>query len=562
MSRFEQAFGQSTQGQKVSGRKRPSQPEFASVHCLLVVDPSGQEQVYAVRETITVGRDRHNNVILADPQVMGQHLTIRTDGIQFWYQAQEGATVQCDGIVQAEGWLNNGEQILIGRSQLYFFAPQAGVIDSSSLPLDFAEFAKLSEEADNKIAQIGSVLDEPFAPEQMPTKRKTSKIHYVFLGIYVLQIVVVWIGVDLFSLQQPSIPQAKAEQPDPTTTLFHAVVKVSQLVQQNQWREADQLLRQTVEQAAKEHPMLPILHKRQQQVTTEVVQLDALKKAKQLVQEDQWVDALGQIANIPQERYAYRDAQTLRQEIFTKEVKPLLQSIENQIDSGKYSDARKNIEKVMIYDPNMAEAVDLQQRLEKKDPEGSRLANQAAQEAYNKGFSLFRAGQYPQAAAYFKQLEKTAVGLTKRKAAIYQQQVESFVDILQRGINASNRNNHNQAAVLLLRAHNLCKTMGASSSRFIRRLASAYYHKGKAAEEQKQFGRALGYYKQAQSYVSGYGPAASAVQKMQNKARSLYNQAILLKGVDDGEARRLMRLVTQLVPSSHPLYRKAKRHAN
>lgn len=565
MSRFEQTFGQTQQGQPsgTPARKRPAQPEFATVHCLLVVEPSGKERVFAVRESLTIGRDNQNTVVLPDPYVLPYHLSIRTDGSQFWYQAQDpNAQIQCDGVVQSEGSLTDGEHLVIGRSQLFFFAPQAGAIDPALLQLDFSEFAKLSDEADNKLAEFASVLDEPFSSEQVAPKKPRSKVHFLFLGIYVLQIAVVWIGFDLFALQQPPSSEAKTPQPDPTTDIFHAVVKVGSLVQNNKWREADQLLRDTTAKAPKNHPMLPILQKRATQVTAEIVQLDALHKAKQLSQEDQWVDSLGLIAKIPQERYAYRDGQALRQEIFVKEVKPLLQTIGTQIESDKYSEARKNIEKVMMYDPNMAEAVDLQQRLEKRDPEGSRLANQAALEALNKGFLLFRSGKYPEAADYFKQLESTAVGLTKRKAAAYQQQVESFVDTLQRGINASNRNNHNQAAVLLLRAHNLCKAMGASSSRFIRRLANAYYHKGKQAADQKQFGRALGYYKQAMSYVSGYGPANAEILSMQRKASSMYNQAILLKGVDDAESRRLMRLVTQLVPSSHPLYRKAKRHSN
>ncbi len=440
-----------------------------------------------------------------------------------------------------------------------FSAPESSA-PRISAPVEFGDFDMRSLDLDSELLAAASVLDEEQVVVAPPKKKSMSGIGVLlFLGIYLLQGATVWIGYEVFSLHYLSPPPAKQKQEDTTEKTFAHIVKVGGLVQKNLWRRADIQLRQAMSETPKTHPMFVILKTRNTQISSEIVHLNAFEKAKRLVRADQWVRALGLIARIPRERYAYRAGQKLRAQIFRTKVKPLLRTIDLEIQARKFKSARRDIGRVLAYDPNLTAAVDLQQRLDKVDPEGARKANEVAKIKFGKGFKLFRRGKFKQAVAYFKKLESTSSGLIKRKAASYQLRAASFVNVLARGIKASRSGNHNRAVALLLRAHSISRSMGGSKSRYGRRLARSIYYKGKKASRRKKFGRAMRYYKRALTFAS-YGPARSAIRRLQRKARSLYKQALVLKGVDNRESRKLLRQVMRIMPSSSRLYRKARRN--
>jgi tetratricopeptide (TPR) repeat protein len=84
------------------------------------------------------------------------------------------------------------------------------------------------------------------------------------------------------------------------------------------------------------------------------------------------------------------------------------------------------------------------------------------------------------------------------------------------------------------------------------------YQQGKSAEAQKRYGQAMNYYKRALQFVSGYGPSRQAIQSLHSKANNLYAQAVILVGVDDKEARNLLKQILQMLPPSDRLYKKAQ----
>ncbi|TNE44307.1 MAG: hypothetical protein EP343_31655 [Deltaproteobacteria bacterium] len=592
MSSFDKAFGSSPAAGGATRPQRPTQPELADVHCLVVQDPTGTQQAYAMQSTITVGSDASSAITLQDPSLAPGHIALDTDGTKFWFRAMDpSATILLNGQATAEGWLNGGEEIQVGSSKIYFFGPapaapptpSGGLVppDFSSMsssssesddpfgsmgpkisaPLDFDDFARKSAEAENKLAEAAALLDQPVnMSSSSSTGYQKSKLGlFLIIGMYILQAVVLYIGIDVYRMKHLSPAKAAAATDNPQQT-FQNIVKLKTLVDQKQFRKADQLAQQTLSQTSKSSPMLPVLNERVKQIKEEIVHLDALKRSRGLVEADKWVDALPLLGQIPKERHAYAAGKALRAKIFVDKVKPLMKTVELQIESRKFEEARSNINKILTYDGNLAEAVDLQQKLEKADPEGSRRANAAALKKFEAGFKLFRSNQYEEAAKYFKELESKAAGLIKRKAGSYQRQIANFVEILDKGIKASKQGNHDRAAVLLLRVHKLSKTMGGSSSKYGRRLALAFYKKGQRAWMKKQYPRSLRFHKRALNYYKGYGPSRRAIRMIQSKARSLYKQAMILKGVDNREARRLLRQVIQIAPRSSSLYRNARRN--
>lgn len=590
MSSFDKAFGSSAGAGGTQRPQRPQQPELADVHCLVVVDPAGNQQAYPVTGTLTIGGDATSSVPVQDPSLAPAHIAIDTDGTKFWFRAIEAsAEINFNGQVTVEGWLSGGEEIGIGGTKLYFFGPapaqaapptptgglvapdfssysgssSSNPFDSAgpeiSAPLDFDDFARKSAVAENKLAEAAALLDQPVSVGPTSTGYQKSKLGlFLILGVYALQAIVLWIGIDVYQMKHLSEAKASIPTSNPTQ-IFQSIVKLKALVDKKQWRKADILSRETLRNTPKSSPMLPVLNTRITQIKDEIVHLDGLKRARALVSDDKWVDALPLLGQIPSNRHAYVAGKALRAKIFTDKVQPLMKTVELQIESRKFEEARSNINKILTYDGNLTEAVDLQQKLEKADPEGSRRANAAALKKFKAGFKLFRDNKYDEAAAYFKKLEASSAGLIKRKAGSYQRQIANFVSILEKGIKASKQGKHDRAAVLLLRVHRLSKAMGGSKSKYGFRLAKAFYHKGRRAWMKKKYPLALRYHKRALTYY-GYGPSRRSVRKIQAKARSLYKQAMILKGVDNREARRLLRQVIRIAPRSSRLNRNARRN--
>jgi hypothetical protein len=479
------------------------------------------------------------------------HLIIAADGHQFWFRTLDSdLRIHTDDEPLSEGWLRGGEELLLGNSALYFFAPQLTI---------FPEFDDFEYKDDEIIGDIPDFNMENYEDEAKPKKKASPPLWMLLIfGLYIAGGVVLWSGYSIFASNYITSATQQEKREYVATKLFPDIVKVNQMIEQNQWREAEPVLKQAQTIAPVDSPFQEIVQKRLTQVNGELKHLYTYDKALKLYQNNEWPDALGLIAQLPKKRYAYRHGQALRQKIFEKEVKPLFRTIGLMIDTGKFKDARQNLEKVFAYDPDLTAAVDLQQRLEKRDPEGSRAANREAAMRLEQGLKLFKQGQHAKAMAYFQSLENKERGLVKRKAGTYQQRIRTFVDVLSRGIKAANDNNHGRAVALLLQAHNLNQPLGGSSGSYSRRLANSLYQQGKSAEAQKRYGQAMNYYKRALQFVSGYGPSRQAIQSLHSKANNLYAQAVILVGVDDKEARNLLKQILQMLPPSDRLYKKAQ----
>ncbi len=534
---------------------------MAAEYRIVVIDPRGRQMEYPLRGEILIGRSPQNHIVLDDPNLAPQHLSIGSDGQSCWFRAgDEAGNINVNGDFSREGWLHGGEQITLGQSRLYLKAPEI------EAPPDLGDFSFSMPEHTDDLADAAAFLDQPIdaAPSEAPTQKRGGNILWLAYAIamYVLAGTTLAFGGVVLSQRMLSKPDIPEQREDAMIRAMNQMLKGRQLLIQQSWQAASIALREAESLTPQGSPLLEVMATHLKRANNEWESLSAYQRAKELYfKQNQGAQALNLLNKIPKDRHIYNDARKLYQDIYDKNIKQLLANARAGLDAKDADKARKNIAEALSYDGDLAEAIPLQQALEKLEtstPEGrARLAAERAK--FQKGISLFRNGNSNGALAFFENLSKTSTGLTRRKALRYISSIKNFKTILAQGQQALASGNSGQAISLLTKARQMDESLGGGNrDQYMGRLGIAYYRRGKSNFGNKKYAEAYRDYQRSLTF-SNNAAAKAGLGSVRAKAASLIKQAKLLKDVDDGEANRLLGQVTQILPSSEPLHSTARK---
>ena len=559
---------------KLLERRPPGDPELAQEHRLLVIDPSEQEWEYPIRGEVLIGRSEENQIMLEDRAVSRHHLAINTDGKLYWFQdLNSGNGTQLNGEYVHEGWLIGGEELLIGNSHIYFLVPD--ILPESEIPEEAQDESEIAD-AQSEIANDQSNSQKSPSEFNLESNKKWL---IPTLIVFMLGIGMSVIGAWWVYQKYVKVPP-KIKQENPLKKAMRFLEKGKLLIAQKRWREADRLLRQAASEIPSSNPMRTIILEKVTQVGQELTAQTFFKHAKKLyLQEDKGKKALALLKKISKATQTYHDAQKLHQRIFNKDIKPIIREITILLMANKPNEAKKRLAELLKYDETLPAIIAIRDKVEstpkvapppkivktptqpRKRPSHRRKSHKRKRFSANirQGINYFRAGEITRAIIFFRRLESGGSSRRiRRKAKRYRRHAQTFQRNLSRGKRLARRNN-TRAASLLLKAHYAARALGGGNrSKYASILAKMLYKRGQASHRRKRYVAAYRDYKRALSFRSNYPQVKAAIKKLQRGAKELYNQAMVLKDVDNQEARKLFLQVLKMLPRSSALYRKAK----
>ncbi len=538
---------------KLLERHPPGDPEIAKEHRLLVVDPSGQEWEYPIRGEVLIGRADDNHITLEDRAVSRHHLAINTDGKLYWFQdLNSGNGTQLNGEDVHEGWLVGGEELLIGNSHIYFLVPESD------------ENAEQSEENPEQSEEN---------PEQSEQEASDSSKKWL---IPILIVFLLGIGMSIaggwWVYQKYIKPPPPVIKEDPIKKAMQLLATGKKFIKQHRWREADRILRQAASEVPSSNPIRTIILEHVTRVGRELTAQIFFKRAKQLyLEEDKGREALALLRKVPKRTQTYRQALRLKRRIFNKDIRPIIREISILLIANKPKEAQQRLQQLLAYDTHHPKIIAIRDRVEQalahpkpklkaapkpvEDSPRKRFSGTIRQ-----GISYFRTGEIARAIIFFRRLESGASSRrTRRRARRYRQKAQAFQYNLLRGRRLARRGS-TRAIKYLLRAHRAARYLGGGHrSKYASLLAKMLYKRGRSYQRRKRYVSAYRDFKLALAFKPHFPQVKAAIRQLQRNAQELYNQAMVLKDVDNQEARKLLLQVLKMLPPSSPLYRKAKR---
>lgn len=521
-----------------------------------IIDPSGQQMEYPLQGEMLIGSSEHNHITIQDSSVSEQHLVIGTDGNQCWYREDDSAdATYVNGQPGREGWLHGGEEIIIGQSRVYVVAPEIELPPEIAMPSELAgmDFQQYDQGPDLEAA--GAFLDAGYsaAPtNEGPRPKKPSEgiWNVVSFGLYGVGVAVLVFGFLLFSKQFLSNPAVVEQRTNAIANALQLTLKGDQLMRKSQWQLAATALQSAGKQTPKTSPLREIVSTLSTKANNEWTSLSAFRKAKAMyTNEGRGGDALTLLRTIPKDRQISPEAQRLYTKIYNANIAKLVSDTRKYLASKNIPSAKKSLVELMSYNAKHPLARGFQEQLEKliaATPEGRRQLA-LARAKLKRGFDLFRSGNQSGALAFFQKEEKTANLLLKQEIKRHIRSIQSFNTVLSKGRSAYSRGNYSQAISLLSRARRMDISLGGGNgAKYKSRLAMSYYKQGNRAYSSKKYAKAMSLFKRSNS-VQKNGRATGGINRIKRKARALLKQAKLLRGIDNGEARRLTRLARRLL---------------
>jgi hypothetical protein len=553
----------------------PSDETIRKEHRLLVVTPDGQETAYPVRGEVTIGRSEDNHIVLKeDRSVSSRHMAVNTDGQLFWYQdleSRHGTFI--NGERQSEGWLVGSEEIIIGNSRVYFLLPEIEV------PAELEEAERKFEEEAAAAAAAEEVGEPEEKPEgEVPPEEEPVSNFAVFLSLFVLLLAVGGGAYWYLYLKNDDVNPV-AQVTDAAVDKGNQLNRALELYQKSQkhlkareWKEADRLLKLAASEIPEGNPLRARILTTKAQVARELYAAGLLKRAKELYW-DKPAAAIQLLHKFPDKTSLAVDARKLKERIYKKEITPRLEQLKAFIETRKCEKAKETLKQVLGIDKKLQKTwAGKVENCSKEDPAiviksssrrkryGRRRRGASSIAAFKRGLSMYRSGQYTQAWIFFRRQSSSAQkSWLRRRASKYSRAVKSFQRNYNAGRSAQRRGSASRALSAYLRALRADRTLGGGRSRLIKPyMGKLYYQRGERYFRSKSYLAAFRDYKRARGY--GYSRASSGIAKVRRKAMDFFKQAEALKGIADDEAKRMYRKVVQILPSSHPLARRARQN--
>jgi outer membrane protein assembly factor BamD (BamD/ComL family) len=556
-------------------------PEILKEHYLYVCDPTGEEWLYPIRGEAMIGRAPDNHIVLNDRSVSRHHLALNTDGELYWYQdLNSGNGTQVNNEFVQEGWLVGGEEIVIGNSRLYFHLPEG------QAP---AEIADNPAEETNQEVNAQSQSDAPSTPS-------TTSTNWVFPILFVVLLisagVVGWLlWKKIQTKSSPTPPVIATKDPAATGAVSSSEQQAldlykqgKQFLNEKKWKEADLNLRRSASLLSDNNPLRGDILLYAKIADREVMAESHLNKAHRLYYEqDRTREALRHLSMIAPNASIYNKAVELRQRIYTKDIEPKWREAKLQIEANKLDDAKESLKRLLVFEPNHAEATELLKKLTSGEIQTAPPPTEIAKRPIKKntryirrreqsgaagnigqGLSSYRNGDIANAIVIFRRLEsQTSNRNQRRQAQIYRTAAQTYQNNWNQGQRSARNGQFNQAISALSRALTADRQLGGTNrSQISVLLARMHYERGQRTLNSGNYAAAANDFKRAQALDSRNTKAYQGLQSLRKKAKDLLEEGEVLIGISNTEARKKFQDAQRFLSSSDPLYRKAAQLLN
>lgn len=553
----------------------PTDDSIRKEHRLLVVTPDGEETAYPIRGEVTLGRSEDNHIVLKeDRSVSSRHMAVNTDGQLYWYQdleSRHGTFV--NGERQTGGWLVGNEEIIIGNSRVYFLLPEIEIPEGTEeLERKFEEEEALAEEADNPDQTM-----EGASPEKSEEEEETVSNVAVFLALFVMLLALgagaYWYlflsRSDLDPVAQ--VTDAAADKNNQLNRAMELYEKGQKHLKAKEWKQADRLLKLSASEIPEGNPLRAKILKSKAKVARELYASGLLKRARELYW-DKPAEAIRLLHKFPADSSSRVEAKKLKDRIYKKEIAPKLGQVKAFLDMRKCDKAKEILQQIYKVDKKLKTVwVPKVERCAKEDPaivirsssrkkRRTRRRGASSISEFKRGLAMYRSGRYTSAWVFFRRQRSSArKSWLRRRAGKYSRAVKSFERNYRAGRAARRRGSASRALTYFLRALRADRTLGGGRARLIKpSLGSLYYKRGDRSYRSKRYLAAYKDFQRARGY--GYRKASAGIARVRRKAADFFKQAEALKGIADDEARRMYKKVVTILPSSHPLARRARQN--
>lgn len=578
---------------------------------VVVAGPNRGQQLVLATGELTIGRGLDNGLVLADIAVSRHHTVIhRGVGGCMVRDLGSGNGTLVNGNRVTEHWLQDGDQIELGTTQLRFASTEAAVhvppavLTPTPRPArrsaptpeparpraptpappapQLAPVLTLAEPVDNILADavgapvLSTVTVAPPSPRPRPRPAQANRSRRLLLlggGT-----VVVLLGLMLL-LKRTLLPRAPSEAERRAAASAKAAKSFDEarrLFRARRWEEARQQYYEVVTLA----PGFDEARRYARQANAEIAAREALQQAKDALIAGRYGVARGALARIPASSVYFAELDALKGRIDREEIDKLVLAARERLAAADFDGALEPLRQARRIQPTLERLAQLQREIEQARPQPApprarprgiaRRGVSAATDAVavprvpdqdpqtKSALARYRARDWAGASALLDQQARRLTGAPARAVRDLAATVRGVGQALEQAQRVQLQDGdaalkHYESA-LRLDARIRPPAHQAMIRELIHRLARV---QATAALSGKRFSAAFAAVKLAQRYGPLDAGLKRILERLEVEAMALFDQGYTLRESDPGRARAIWQRVLQMVPPGGRAYQKA-----
>ncbi|MFW5966201.1 MAG: FHA domain-containing protein, partial [Persicimonas sp.] len=544
----------------------------------------------------TIGRGKHNSIVVSDLAMSRQHLEIVKRGPSSYtvvdLQSANGTRLNDTPVREAE--LCHGDRLEAGKTEFQFIIP-------GNQPQDRSPDRRLVP------AAAETATDNPTVVSSMPSTGSSGSddstdriLTAVIIGAGLLSVAL--LGAALYLYFDDGQQAADAEATSSDSRAQQLYLEGVERVKDRDWEDAQALFEQ-VEEINGEFPGLDAQFER---VEREADTKSTLERAQDALDEGQEDRAAELAMEISSESVYFEDAQNLVRQTRQHRVASYFERAQEAVTSEEFERADDLLDDILEEVPDHQGALELRETIAEERDEGDEKSEEVDNEDdeddendstqdqarapdpkpstdngdktssgsasrssgakpagrinFTEGFSLYKDGKFDRAASYFRKAADEGAGRATDRAASVAENISRFSEVYTGANRTLEAGAWKRAIGELERAKKFDEQVagtGYYGAAIDEKLALAHAEKGLAELKAGKFQSAARHHTEARTYDSSHSKVTSLRRELSNKARSLYIQAANKRKSDPEKSAEICESIKEMVPADHSMHQKA-----
>jgi pSer/pThr/pTyr-binding forkhead associated (FHA) protein/tetratricopeptide (TPR) repeat protein len=542
---------------------------------LLVVGRRDRGRVIVLdRETMMLGRDPENDVVIEDDSVSRHHAMLTVAGGTVTIEDRNSLNgVEINGELVTRAELQPGDAIVLGQVELRYVAPGA---ELPPLPEEGEEAAEEMERLAPPEAETGAVE----APVAAPGAWRI--LPYVLIGALSLAVIGLFIALYLrFRGPAPPAPPAPSPTaeavlptapPPPTATPeLPELDRLRELVEGFEWKAALEEGARLAEKG-RESPALKSLLER---AAWEQANKERLDAAIALEESGRFASALAQLQAIPEESVYAANARFKAEEIRKRLARDQLAIARDLLEIGNEDDAERALgeaERLAGGDPEITREIARIRAGLARSPAPSQVPRAARRESevqriLARGDEVWEQGDPREALRRYREVETS--GLPETHTLVEQARsrrlwLEEAFDLLDKGRKAFDEGDYDTARSewqKLLDKERRFRTVRTRSFRNMveRDLVASLLRVAEREYARQEYCTAYTCWRQALELQPNNRSARMGLDRYERRISDIYREAFFMEDTNPEQARRRYEMVFEMTCPEHPYHAKAEK---
>lgn len=505
----------------------------------------------------SIGRQGDNTLILPDVSVSRRHVLLRKVGLAYALVDQgSGNGTLVNGVrVQGEIVLQDGDVIVLGDSELTFFAGDEGTRswrptggEIHALARRPAEIPESAGDTDPELTDPEWIDSEPI-DSRAGRKFRTKRLAIVASSVAVLLLLLASLKVyQERSFQARQRENAERQMRAAEEALSREYEAGKKATSARSFKDAAEHFRKAAGIAADVGIGERDLQRRLELAEKEIGNQGILEAARGLAERGELASAMEKIKAIPEESLLSDQASEMIATV-KKKIPDRLAAGRSALSSKRYDSARQAVADVLAADPGNSDALAFDKEIEKAGqpaPVGTSAPASRPADPTAKGVEAFSAGRLDEAIALLAWCNESKCRALKDKMSAFRDAYESL----------EAEGNAEKAAALLR------SLPGGSSSPYKLKLAAlgaaSLVKEGLEAMTAETYPRAFVTFRQVLALDPSNDIAKQNLGIIHQKAKQLSEQAYIDMQLDPDKARPELEQILQMTEARDELNQKAK----